>query len=161
MQGFPEIGYIAPSMKTKSTPCLFPLLLLVVGLFGLYGCNSTEAGREVSQAPQVPIFKGMAGEDLVAAIGKPDEIKPSKPPVEGMEIWVYRKMSVWHSMVVSGTKETPFFDPITGQYRPIMDEEFSKETRRYTEETQFLIVDGVMTAWKVLRDVDVDFRKAE
>lgn len=143
-------------MKRPSAHFLLAAIASVFAGFLFGGCSTTEsaAGKEVAEAP-VAIEKGMSGADLVAALGEPDFVRPAEPPVDGTEIWVYRKRNVDSTLILSGTKETPYIDPITGQARPIIDNVYSNATTSRVEDTLFLMVDGVMTAWKVERSENV------
>ncbi|MDQ8199629.1 hypothetical protein QEH56_15810 [Pelagicoccus enzymogenes] len=117
----------------------------------LVGCETTGAAGGRALAEPVELRKGMAAVDLLAALGEPDEIRPATPPVEGTEIWVYRKVNENVSLVVSGTVETPGME-VGGVQMTITDNVYTPATERSVEETLFLIVDGVMTAWKVRRE---------
>lgn len=131
------------------------LLLFFPAIAPLFfgGCSTTDTaagdGREL-KAP-VEITKGMAAEDLIAVLGEPYEIREATPPTEGTEIWVYRKVAENVSLVVSGTVETPGMD-IGGVQMTITDNVYTPATTRAVEETLFLMVEGVMIAWKVERD---------
>ncbi|MDQ8181448.1 hypothetical protein [Pelagicoccus sp. SDUM812005] len=111
--------------------------------------SSSGLGSEVAEP--VEIYKGMEAADLWAALGKPYEVRPTTPPVEGSEIWVYRKVSENVSLVVTGTVETPGME-VGGVQMTITDNVYTPATTRRVEETLFLMVDGVMTAWKVARE---------
>lgn len=130
------------------------MLAVIAGwLFFLTACTTTEGGSGKSvkaREEPVEIHKGMLAEDLIAQLGEPDEIRETTPPAEGTEIWVYRKVDENVALVLSGTTETPGMD-IGGVPMTITDNVYTPATSRYVEETLFLMVDGVMTAWKVRR----------
>lgn len=132
--------------------CTPRYLLLLAAAFGLSACETTESGKEIDpKSAPVEIQKGMTAEDLVAAIGEPDEVREATPPVEGTEIWVYQKVDESVSLVLSGTTQTPGMD-IGGVQMTITDNVYTPSTSRYVEETQFLMVDGIMIAWKVRKN---------
>lgn len=144
-------------MKRKNWSLHLGLAALVATLLASSGCTTTGVGSgNVNTALEpVHIEKGMSAEDLLAAIGEPNEIRAATPAVEGTEIWVYRKVNENVALVLSGTVETPGFNPITGLPSPTIDNVYTPETSRYKEETLFLMVNGVMTAWKVQREESV------
>ncbi len=140
-------------MKESNLSKSCGLAALIFLLLSVTACSTTESskgeGSEVIAA--VEIYKGMEAADLLAALGDPYEIRSPKTPVEGTEIWVYRKVSEYVSLVVSGAVERPGMN-IGGIPLTIKDDIYTPATTRRVEETQFLMVHGIVTAWKVDRE---------
>lgn len=140
-------------MNTASHSSLFAVLAMLAALWGASACSTTGVapgqGKKVNEPIQ--ISKGMEAVDLIAALGEPDEVLEATPAVEGTEIWVYRKVSENVSLVVSGIVETPALD-LGGIPMTVKDAVYSPSRTRQVQETQFLMVNGIMTAWKVHRE---------
>jgi hypothetical protein len=137
-----------PNMKTASA---IPVALIVAILaLGSTSCSSTGSavGSEISASGPVIIEKGMPAADLVAALGEPDKVEPVDPPRDGFEIWTYSKRKQDYDLKVTGYKETPYWNPITGVYTPIKDPVYKSEMTTITRETEFLIGEGVVLTWK-------------
>ncbi|MBC2607043.1 hypothetical protein [Pelagicoccus albus] len=141
-------------MKIERISRLAAAVFLIGLSFVMAACDTTGASGAAGKSVEEPVVitKGMEASDLLSVLGEPFEIRPASPEVEGTEIWVYRKVDENVQMVVSGTVETPGMD-IGGVPMTITDAVYTPATTRTVEETLFLIVDGVLVAWKVQRDV--------
>lgn len=140
------------NFQMNQIPKSLVLVAAVVAIF-LTGCSTTEEGS----SKQVSIFNGMAVEDLIAEIGEPTSVKPTDPVSEDSEIWLYVKKYSHMEYKVTGVKETPYFDPITGESRPIIDPIYESESTRFIKITQFLVLDGKVAGWKIHRTSDRDY----
>lgn len=148
--------------NTKRIFCRLFALGLLAGAFAAGGCESASStlageGRKITQDSPVEVTKGMPAADLLAELGEPDEIRPAEPAVEGAEVWVYRRNASNVDMKITGTKETPHYDPITGAYQPIIDPIYQAQTSTVREEIVILMVEGAVEAWKVNRRADKNF----
>lgn len=135
-------------MKTASA--IAASLILGIFAISMSSCSSTSTavGSEIPAAGPVIIEKGMPAADLIAALGEPDKVKQVDPPREGFEIWVYSQRRQDYDLKVTGYKETPYWNPITGVYTPIKDPVYNGELTTVTRETEFLIGEGVVLTWK-------------
>ncbi|EDY82658.1 hypothetical protein VDG1235_2281 [Verrucomicrobiia bacterium DG1235] len=51
-------------------------------------------------------------------------------------------------------EEIPFFDPITGEYRPMLEPVLTPETSTLIVETQFLVYQDTVVSWKSKGELD-------
>lgn len=140
---------------------IFSALSLVALLLG-QGCQSAQSqgqGRQASKEPAI-ITQGMSVEEVRSLLGEPDRIYPFENDQVEADVWVYRRTkdsSV--RMVQTGTQELPYWDPITGVYRPINDPILRPEVSKVTEITEFLIIDGEVVSWRRKHEQDRDMMR--
>ncbi len=93
--------------------------------------------------------KGMTAAEVRAILGEPDGIKPFKSPDIGVYVWTYNRIVRGpERQVITGTREIPAVNPITGlpitQQEPIYAQEIT-----YLHETIELLMQGdILLAWK-------------
>lgn len=122
----------------------------------LSGCSSLSSmpGKKVAPTEGIQIYNGMPVAELVELLGEPMKVEGIEAPREGFEVWVYKLVAKDIRYEATGTEEIPFYDPVTGEYRPLTESIINPRTSTLTVETQFLIADGVVVGWK--RNMDVD-----
>lgn len=140
-------------MKPLPRPTTAAIAIAAISLV-LSGCasTSTAVGKPIAAPTKIVIAKGMPVSELIAAIGEPKEITPTNPPQEGFEVWVYEKSATTVTAVTTGMKETPYFNPITGIYSPILEPVIGRSQTTQEETTRFLVAEGKVLAWKVDRE---------
>lgn len=124
-------------------------VVLFAAVVTLVGCSSVTSvpGKKVAAGPEIVIRNGMPASELLELLGEPREVRDIEAPREGFEVWVYYQVANSVEYEAIGTEEIPFFDPITGEYKPVMEPVYSPETSTLTVETQFLIADGFVAGW--------------
>lgn len=135
------------------------LVVLFSLLATFVGCSSVTSvpGKKVVSAGEILIENGMPASELIELLGEPEEVRDIEAPREGFEVWVYTQVVKSTEYGAPDTEEIPFFDPLTGVYKPIVQAVFSPETSTVTVETQFLIADGFVVGWKRQKDVDSSY----
>lgn len=136
-------------MSMKISIFKITVLISLTCLFG--GCSSTTSNTGFS--PRMSVYKGMPLAELLELASEPIEVRQVDPPRDGYEIWVYRRSVKKMEYSAVTTEETPYFDPLTGEYKPTIDAVLQPVRSVSTVESQILIVDGAVVSWKSKRDV--------
>ena len=147
-------------MVRSSSPSRRPLaatvLLSIAALLGA-GCETTAptarssgSAGTTAAAPQPPPLKvGMTAEQVRAAWGEPSEIVPLENAPKPGETWRYRQVLRSTDRQVAATvEEVPFFDPLTGAYRPQKEIRQSQETISIVQVTELIMLEGQLVGWK-------------
>ncbi len=133
-------------MKTPAFP---PLILLLVILVFLTGCETTSP---ISNTPPPEVFIVKRGDSVVALIeqmGEPGQKSTIEKSGSSGSIWTYRHiMSTETRMVTKGFQEIPVRDPQTNGIMMIPERILESETETKTLVTEFLIMDGQVVSWK-------------
>lgn len=91
----------------------------------------------------------MPADRVSALLGAPGAIKPNSRPDVISDIWVYtRTISGPTRQVTAEMREVPFIDPLTGRMRSIQEPIYKTERTYFTETTELLMVNGLLTEWK-------------
>lgn len=135
------------------TTVLVSLAVLIGGCSSTTSTTATNAGSSLVTS----IYKGMPASDLLELLSEPTEVRYVDPPREGFEIWVYGRSMKHVEYRAVTTELIPFYDPLTGEYKPMREPVMRPETTAYTAETQFLIADGTVVSWKSNRNRTRDY----
>lgn len=127
-------------------------LLLVAALAAIVSaCTTTPAGslRPAAANPLEALAKGMTGDEVKAAWGAPLEIRPFKDDADNARVWVYqRNLRTNQTPVAATLQEVPFYDPISGEYRPFKEPYFNEQITTTTQVVELIMVDDRLTGWR-------------
>ena len=91
----------------------------------------------------------MLGDEVKAVLGEPDEIKPFKSGEIGVYVWTYRRIVEGPVReVITGTRDVPAINPITGQPTTIQDPIYGQEVTYLHETIELLMREGTLLEWK-------------
>jgi len=102
-------------MKIRSLLLLAAAALMATGAFARSESGGQESTADSKAAPKpAPVLKkGMTEAQVVAALGRPQQVKPMKVPagtVAKAETWVYRvQVGTRATQVATGTRQVPAF----------------------------------------------------
>jgi len=93
--------------------------------------------------------KGMTATEVRAVLGNPDEIKPFKSPDIGVYVWTYRRVVRGpERQVITGTRDIPAINPITGQSITMQEPIYAQEITYFHETIDLLMQRDALLEWK-------------
>ncbi len=147
-------------------PLHSPLLLGLVACFAAAtGAVATPAVAAAGAAPapaakpaRTELLIGMPAAQVRELIGAPRRVKAIKREGVAAEVWFYSyRAPAGVRQVVTGTREIPYVDPITGVMRSIPEPIYSQERVYLEETTELLIVEGTLAASRRYRASDKSY----
>lgn len=100
----------------------------------------------------------MKADEIKAAIGNPDRIKPVKNDEATVEIWFYKYSKVVGTrQVVTSTTEVPYFDSMSNSIKTRAESVYGLENTSVTETTELLLVNGLLVSTKRYRNTGRSF----
>ncbi len=141
------------------------LLSLVAGAVAATGVAATSNPVEAGAAPapaakpaRTELLIGMPAAQVRELIGAPRRVKTIKREGVAAEVWFYSyRAPAGIRQVVTGTRDIPYVDPITGVMRSIPEPIYSQERLYLEETTELLIVDGTLAASRRYRASDKSY----
>lgn len=126
------------------------LLLVTLAVFFAAGCTApaTRGTRPTEANPLEFLKKGLTGDEVKAVWGNPEEIRPLAEDTENAKVWVYRRnLRTTQRPVAATLQEVPFFDPISGEYRPFKEPYFNEQTSTIVQTVELVMVDDRLAGW--------------
>jgi hypothetical protein len=122
--------------------------------------------KDAKKPGKKPLEKGMTGDEVIALIGKPQQVKPM-PKQEGAEgkaeVWIYRRPAGEKSIqVVTGTQEVPAFnglgqtgnDMASGTRTEML---YGNKTVKMFHVTSLLMMDGKLVLARQTQEQEENF----
>lgn len=108
-----------------------------------------------AKAASPALAEGMTAAQVLQIAGKPESVKPLKQEGIQAEIWRYSfKQTLNVRPVVTGTRQEPYFDPITNQQKNRTEMVYGQETSALVEVTELLMIDGKLSKTKRYREIE-------
>jgi hypothetical protein len=100
----------------------------------------------------------MPAEEVRAALGEPEQIKPMKGHESEAVVWIYHfRVPGPVRQVQSGQIEYQRPNPLTGQMETLSEPVYSTEQTFIDQQVELLIFNGVLTEWKQSQRVERTF----
>lgn len=128
--------------------------------------DAASGTKDAKKPGKKPLEKGMTGDEVMALIGKPQQVKPmaKQEGVDGKsEIWIYRRPAGERSVqVVTGTREVPAFsglgqngtDMASGTRTELI---YGNKTVKMYHVTSLLMMDGKLVLARQTQEQEENF----
>lgn len=131
-------GCSSPAVKTTAAPAS--------------AANPAPAETPSDLKPFGKLQKGMRAAEVLALLGPAEEISAAVTEGTKSEVWLYRHLySGKPKTVAAEMQEVPFFDPVTGAMRMVMEPVMRTEVTRVSETTELLLIKDLLVEWKQSR----------
>lgn len=106
-----------------------------------------------SDDPAQKLKPGMSPTEVREVMGQPDLIRPMEAPIGTSEVWVFHRDVLSNvGLAITGTREVPYVDPLTGVTRTIHEPVYNQQTVTTRDRLELLWFDGKLVTWKIVRD---------
>lgn len=143
----------------KSSRFFIPTLVLGISGFLLSGCETPPDTERPELTEAFAIKRGTTSAEILAKLGEPNLKHPLAEYSVEAEVWVYhRTMGSSSELVLSGTEEQRYWDPIERRVVSFEVPVYSPEVTSNTEVTEILMIRDQVYSWKRTnsdrRDID-------
>lgn len=116
--------------------------------------NASVAGAGVNApSPFRGLQKGMSGDQIREMFGEPDSIAPFPSQEVVSEVWTYsRPVGSTTTQEVTGTSDTVYVDPITGETKMVPQPEYRTVVLNIEDTVELLMIGGQLQEWKGRRN---------
>jgi hypothetical protein len=119
---------------------------------------STTTASQKARKATTPLDIGMTTEEILAAVGKPQEVKPMAKHEGKAEVWTYRRV-IGHDVaqIASGTRDVPAFVGDVHNLGTMKEIIYTPVRRTKYRVTALLIYEGRLTSAKQWVETKEDF----